>query len=224
MLKTLMSKLFAPQKKEAPIENNPEVEVKKQQVVIYESDPNRLMEITKSPFPGGSDQGYVYFLQESLNGTFKIGKTASIDKDMKIFKEELPFKTQLVHLIKSGESSGTEASFHNYFSPQHLENGWYDLSRNQVAWIKEENYTEQIRETIGIAEDKSEKPLTQKQIDYAKTLVKRLEKDYVMTADYSALTTKDLNRLLVYFRYKNERALLNLVKKGVLSPKQQVHS
>ncbi|MGM0846520.1 MAG: hypothetical protein ACQEUT_16210 [Bacillota bacterium] len=129
----------------------------------------------------------------------------------------------IVHLIKSGESSGTEASFHNYFSQQHLESGWYDLSWDQVAWIRDENYTEKIRETIGIVEEKNDKLLTQKQIDYAKTLVKRLEKEYVMTADYSSLTTKDLNRLLVYFRYKNERALLNLVKKGVLSPKLQVH-
>ncbi len=47
-------------------------------------------------------------------------------------------------------------------------------------------------------------------------MIKKLEQDYELIVDYSSLTKADLNRLSVYFRYKNIGALNNLVKSGVL--------
>ncbi|WP_409250662.1 GIY-YIG nuclease family protein [Bacillus sp. SCS-153A] len=224
MLKNLITKLFSSEQNKNSQVNTPEIQVIKEKVLIYDTDPNRIMEVTKSPFPEGSCQGYVYFVQELLNGTFKIGKTATIDQEMNMFNENLPFKTQLIHLIKTGDQHQTETAFHKHLMEKHLESGWYTLNEDDVKWIKMENYTDNIIQTIGQVEDKSNKPLTPKQIELAKTLIKKLEKDYILKVEFSTLTNKDLNRLSVYFRYKNERALLNLVKKGVLAPRRKIHS
>ena len=58
--------------------------------------------------------------------------------------------------------------------------------------------------------------LTAKQIDYALSLITKLNGDYVLAIDPADLTLKDLNRLIGYNRYKNKGIVVNLVKKGVL--------
>lgn len=96
-----------------------------------------------------------------------------------------------------------------------------------MVWIKEKNYTEEINRTIhnqldSEHEQKDEAlalPLTEKQIDYAKSMIKKVDQEYDLLVDYSALIKKDLNRLIVYFRYKNAGALNSLVKNGVLKVK-----
>ncbi len=61
-----------------------------------------------------------------------------------------------------------------------------------------------------------------KQIDFAMNLINKLSQNYQLAIDPSTLTVKDLNRLQVYFKYKNQGALVNLVKKGVLKPRKAV--
>jgi hypothetical protein len=79
------------------------------------------------------------------------------------------------------------------------ENGNYTLEINQ-------SITNQI--DIDITELKvndnyinEDKPLTEKQIEFAKSMIKKLEKEYELIVDYSSLTQTELNRLSVYFRY-----------------------
>jgi hypothetical protein len=63
------------------------------------------------------------------------------------------------------------------------------------------------------AEDYS---LTPKQTEYALSLVYQLRGEYELAIPPSALTVKDLNRLIAYPKFKNKGILVNLVKKGVL--------
>jgi hypothetical protein len=223
MIKKFISNLLS-SKTEDPAPGNPEVLIKTQKVLLFESNPTRLEEIMNSPAPEGEHPGYVYIFQEYLNGSFKIGKTKHINKRMNLFNVKLPFEHQLVHLIKSGNHHQTEIAFHKHFANQRLEGEWFALDADDVKWLRNEKYTDEINSTIKAVENKDdEKRLTPKQIEFAKTLIKKLEDTYIINVEYSRLTNKDLSRLSVYFRYKNEKALQNLVKKGVLSPKQQVH-
>ncbi|WP_342431571.1 ABC transporter ATP-binding protein [Neobacillus sp. FSL H8-0543] len=61
--------------------------------------------------------------------------------------------------------------------------------------------------------------LTEKQIDYAFTLLEKVKDEFELAIDPTKLTVKDLNRLIAFNRYKNKGTLVNLVKKGVLRKK-----
>ncbi|WP_312476668.1 ABC transporter ATP-binding protein [Neobacillus sp.] len=58
--------------------------------------------------------------------------------------------------------------------------------------------------------------LTAKQIEYALSLIEKVNNEFILAIDPAKLTIKDLNRLIAYNRYKNKGTLINLVKKGVL--------
>jgi hypothetical protein len=218
MIKQMISKIFK-QNDKAIESTSSEVIIKTQKVFLFESDQSKLESIIASPFPEGKHPGYVYFVQEYMNGSFKIGKTKHIEKRMNLFNVKLPFENKLVFLIKTGNHHQTEIAFHKYFSEKRLEGEWFALNSEDVAWIKNEKYTDEINNSIYIKQESTNEHLTKKQIDYAKSMIKRLENEYILLIDYSALTIKDLNRLSVYFRYKNSGALNNLVDAGVIKPK-----
>lgn len=193
-------------------------------IYLFQTDQNKLKEIIDSPFPNGKAHGFVYFVQEHMNGTFKIGKTKSIEKRMNVFGVKLPFKNELVFLIKTGNHHQTEVAFHRYFANKRLEGEWFSLSEKDIEWIKNGVYTEEIEFTInGDRRQSTEtEPLTKKQIEYAKSLIERLGDDYELGIQDSALSKKDFDRLLVYFRYKNDGALKNLVRSGVIRHRAKV--
>jgi glucan phosphorylase len=55
--------------------------------------------------------------------------------------------------------------------------------------------------------------LSAKQIEYALSLIEKVEEEFELAIDPSKLTIKDLNRLIAYNRYKNKGTLINLVKR-----------
>ncbi|MEK4521399.1 GIY-YIG nuclease family protein [Psychrobacillus sp. FSL W7-1457] len=204
-----------------------------QKIYLFETNQEELETILKSPFPDGNAPGYVYFVQEYMNGTFKIGKTKHIEKRMNLFNIKLPFENKLIYLIKTGNHHQTEVAFHKHFSSKRLEGEWFSLNRDDMNWIKSGKYTDEINYSISNNKEKDvndkgkmveesikkEKPLTKKQIQYAKTMIQKLDQEYELMIDYSSLTNEDLSRLSVYFRFKNIGALNNLVKNGVLKKK-----
>lgn len=204
-----------------------------QKIYLFETNQEELETILKSPFPDGNAPGYVYFVQEYMNGTFKIGKTKHIEKRMNLFNIKLPFENKLIYLIKTGNHHQTEVAFHKHFSSKRLEGEWFSLNRDDMNWIKSGKYTDEINYSISNKKEKDvndkgkmveesikkEKPLTKKQIQYAKTMIQKLDQEYELMIDYSSLTNEDLSRLSVYFRFKNIGALNNLVKNGVLKKK-----
>lgn len=224
MLKSLFQRILS--KNSANGRGSTAVIMQPQKIYLFEPNRAELENILNSPMPAGKAPGYVYFVQEHMNGSFKIGKTKYIEKRMNVFGVKLPFEHKLVYLIKTGNHHQTEASFHRHFSAKRLEGEWFALNKEDINWIKKGNYTfkinQSIKDNVGFNNyeiDDDSMPLTIKQIEYAKSLIKRLEKDYEFISDYSSLTQKDLNRLSGYFRYKNIGAINNLVKKGVLKLK-----
>ncbi|WP_240616415.1 GIY-YIG nuclease family protein [Planococcus maitriensis] len=198
-------------------------------VYLYEPNQAALKQVMESPDISGEAPGYVYFVQEHLNGSFKIGKTKHVERYMNLFVVKLPFENKLIHLIKSGNHHQTKAAFHQHFKDKRLEGEWFALNQDDVAWLKAGGYPDTIQQTISGGQtiegspsskaEKDDKPLTPKQAAFAKTLLNKLEGRYELAVDFSQLTHKDLNRLSGYFRFKNQGALNNLVSAGVLKEK-----
>ncbi|MCP2035476.1 hypothetical protein L1279_002487 [Planomicrobium sp. HSC-17F08] len=230
MIKNLLNKLLAPTPaSEPPI---PSVIVQQQKIYLFETNQHELEQIIESPDLPGKAPGYVYFVQEYMNGSFKIGKTKHIEKRMNVFGVKLPFENKLIYLIKTGNHHQTEAAFHKHFADKRLEGEWFALTKEDLAWVKAGVYTAEVQQTIRAVEEppvqeentkeiekKEDKLLTSKQIDFAKTLLAKLEDQYELIVDPASLTQKDLDRLSGYFRFKNKGALTNLVAAGVLKEK-----
>jgi hypothetical protein len=64
--------------------------------------------------------------------------------------------------------------------------------------------------------------LTDKQIEFALTLLDKISREYQLAVEPSTLTVKDLNRLVAYNRYHNKGALVNLEKKGILKKNSKI--
>lgn len=229
MVKNIFNKIFSSKiAQESPTILNGTLQ---QKIYLFESNQHELQQIIESPDLQGKAPGYVYFVQEYMNGSFKIGKTKNLEKRMNIFGVKLPFENKLIFLIKTGNHHQTEVAFHKHFSDKRLEGEWFALNKDDLSWIKARKYTEEINQTILPAEEKKntaiktksenkqEKLLTPKQVEFAKTLLTKLENEYELATDLAALTQKDLNRLSGYFRFKNKGALTNLVEAGVLKEK-----
>ncbi|HSJ37679.1 MAG TPA: GIY-YIG nuclease family protein [Planococcus sp. (in: firmicutes)] len=227
MIKNLLSKLLS--NTPAPETTNATHFAHPQKIYLFESNQHDLEKIIALPDLPGKAPGYVYFVQEYMNGSFKIGKTKNIEKRMNIFGVKLPFENKLIYLIKTGNHHQTEVAFHKHFSDKRLEGEWFALNKEDLSWIKAGIYTTEVNQTIKIAEkpkapaktidSKEDKLLTDKQVEFAKTLLTKLEDHYELAIDHSRLTQKDLNRLSGYFRFKNKGALQNLVTAGVLREK-----
>lgn len=228
MFKKFFSKFSTKQPDPVPETSTRKVDTEK--IYLFDSNQQELDRIIQLPALPGKAPGYVYFVQEYMTGSFKIGKTKHIDRRMNVFNVKLPFENKLIFLIKTADHHQTESAFHHYFSAKRLEGEWFNLTRDDLAWIKRGDYTEKIQKTINspaevtkqLSANKAktdEKPLTQKQVEYAKNLVLKLEPDFELNAEYVNWTQKDLNRLSGYFRFKNSGALNNLVESGVLKAK-----
>lgn len=76
--------------------------------------------------------------------------------------------------------------------------------------------SDQVTQKMSSEEDYT---LTEKQKEYALSLIEKVKNEFELAVDPSILTIKDLNRLIAYNRYKNKGTLVNLVKKGVLQKK-----
>ncbi|MBT2583465.1 GIY-YIG nuclease family protein [Planococcus sp. ISL-109] len=223
MLKKILNKLLSTPAKAALVEV-PAAPASK--VYLYEPNQAELKKVMESPEIPGEAPGYVYFVQEHMNGSFKIGKTKHVERYMNLFVVKLPFENKLIHLIKSGNHHQTKAAFHKQFTGKRLEGEWFALNQDDLVWLKAGGYPIAIQQTITSSQaatstitNKDEKPLTPKQIEFAKTLLTKLEDRYELVIDFSKLTHKDLNRLSGYFRFKNQGALNNLVSAGVLKEK-----
>ncbi|MBB5179967.1 hypothetical protein HNQ44_001391 [Planomicrobium koreense] len=228
MVKNMFNKIFSSKTAPEPLIIPPVVQQHK--IYLFESNQYELEKIIESPDFQGKAPGYVYFVQEYMNGSFKIGKTKNLEKRMNIFGVKLPFENKLIFIIKSGNHHQTEAVLHKHFSAKRLEGEWFALNKEDLAWIKAGKYTEEINQTILPLEEKKtaiktedenkeDKLLTPKQVEFAKTLLTKLENEYELATDLATLTQKDLNRLSGYFRFKNKGTLTNLVAVGVLKEK-----
>lgn len=85
--------------------------------------------------PSKPKPGYVYLIQ-SENGQYKIGKSNNPSQRCKIFGLKLPFKVELIHLVKTDDMSKLETELHKHFASQRINGEWFSLSPEDIDYIK----------------------------------------------------------------------------------------
>lgn len=83
--------------------------------------------------------GYVYLIKANLPGgysSYKIGHSRDIENRLKIFNVKLPFEFDLIHLIETADMRELERMFHRQFQSKRVNGEWFDLSADDVEWIK----------------------------------------------------------------------------------------
>jgi hypothetical protein len=91
--------------------------------------------VTRHKSPRKKVVGYVYLLRANT-GNYKIGKTKDPSNRMRTFGIQLPFEVEYEHLIKSADMGRLEATLHKRFKDRRINGEWFDLSADDVAYIK----------------------------------------------------------------------------------------
>jgi hypothetical protein len=79
--------------------------------------------------------GYVYLLK-SVSGHWKIGRSGNPNNRLKTFGIQLPFEVEFEHLIQTCDMSKSEATLHAQFASKRVNGEWFNLSPDDVAYIK----------------------------------------------------------------------------------------
>lgn len=79
--------------------------------------------------------GFVY-LVKSPNGAYKIGRTKNPQSRAKTFGVLLPFEIEFLCLIKTKDMRQLEKELHERFATKRLNGEWFELSDEDVEYIK----------------------------------------------------------------------------------------
>lgn len=82
--------------------------------------------------------GYVYFVQ--CNNVVKIGMAKDLNNRVKVYGVNSPFKTKLLHYIKTENKKELEAFFHETFSNKRTDGEWFELTKQDIKDIKDGIY------------------------------------------------------------------------------------
>jgi hypothetical protein len=81
--------------------------------------------------------GYVYILRDiEVSGFYKIGRTKHIGQRLNKFGVELPFRTEVVHLIQCTDEVRAERTLHERYATKRKRGEWFDLSDSDIQAIK----------------------------------------------------------------------------------------
>lgn len=80
------------------------------------------------------NSGCIYLIK--CSEWYKIGKTKNVDRRMKTFGEALPFKQEVIHVIRSDDYSALELELHSRFADKRMNGEWFALLPEDVEYIK----------------------------------------------------------------------------------------
>jgi hypothetical protein len=88
------------------------------------------------PSVAKSRSGTVYVIL-SENGFCKIGlTTGNLDNRLKQILTASPFRLKLMHSFPAPDCREAEATLHRKFSEKRRQGEWFDLSRDDIAWLR----------------------------------------------------------------------------------------
>lgn len=97
----------------------------------------------------GMNSGFVYFVKESGNNRIKIGKAKDPERRIQNdFGTIMPYEFDVVHLINSSNYHKTENLFHQYFHHKRFKGEWFDLTEEDLLWIKNGLFPREIEDSI----------------------------------------------------------------------------
>lgn len=79
--------------------------------------------------------GYVYLIQ-SASGQCKIGLSKNVEKRFKALSHSSPVKLELIHSIYTEDMTDTESMLHELFSSKRVKGEWFELSPDDIEYIK----------------------------------------------------------------------------------------
>lgn len=79
--------------------------------------------------------GQVYLLKSETEH-YKIGRSSTPEKRLKIFSVEMPIDVQLVHSFKADCMITAEETLHKGFEHNRFRGEWFNLDSDAVNWIK----------------------------------------------------------------------------------------
>ncbi len=97
-------------------------------------DPNRERPKAAPKRKKPPEPGYVYVLEG--NGTYKIGRAKDPVKRSELLAIQLPYKVNLLFTIPASNPRSLEADLHEHFADKRLNGEWFDLSPEDVAYIR----------------------------------------------------------------------------------------
>lgn len=91
-------------------------------------------------------KGFVYFITMNKK-EYKIGMTKDMNTRMGEYTK-LPYDPDIIHTIETNDAILTETLFHNLYADKRLRGEWFKLSVDDVRYIKSNNYTKEISDSI----------------------------------------------------------------------------
>ena len=83
--------------------------------------------------------GYIYLIRADLPNDYrpyKIGYSKDVSNRMATFNVKLPFRFDLVYTLKTENMRRVEKLLHRQFQSKRVNGEWFDLSADDVEWIK----------------------------------------------------------------------------------------
>lgn len=113
--------------------------------IIQNNFPEYIDELDFKRF---SKIGYVYFIKEKLTNTIKIGRSQNLERRLRMFIADFPFKIELIHYIKTDNYEQIELEFHKFFKRKRVNGEWFKLEIEEVIKIKANIFPDSIRALI----------------------------------------------------------------------------
>lgn len=96
-----------------------------------------------------TDAGYIYFVKDSGSDLIKVGKAIDVEKRIRNnFGTIMPGTITLIHTLQSKNYHKTETLFHQYWKGKRVKGEWFDLSGEDIRWIKRAEYPREIVDSI----------------------------------------------------------------------------
>lgn len=123
--------------------------------------------------------GYVYVIK--CEKYYKIGRTTNLKSRFSYIGVQIPFDIEIVHSIKCKDMLKTEELFHQLFKDKRIQGEWFNLTKEDINFIKECKYPDNIKKSIGdgfpihiipdmpigkVSDMKVEKSLTENSYEY----------------------------------------------------------
>ena len=106
---------------------------KKAAQYLHNMQQGKTSQLTDSPMP---QPGYVYLLRGK--DYYKIGLTTrEVAERVSEFSPRLPFEVEMIHSLRVEDVYAAETYLHQRFADKRLNGEWFELSDEDVAWIRE---------------------------------------------------------------------------------------